>query len=308
MSKIKIGAQVTAKARPTKVTVSGTFQGYELEDQEDPTSICGKVFYVKDGKQYLAHVYVDSIEVCESEDERTRRELLNFIEAEKEHSPETVPGKHWDRWITYLEKQKEQKPIPKFKVGDHIYDKKDSYNRNVIREVGKDYYINAFAQKMDMAYTDANFEFLEHLDYSLTPNKTAEWSEKDSSMLCDIVGYITGAGSSSGITKQERVDFLYGLPKRFNLQLKQEWDERDKEMLEKVLECIRFAEDRYQLEEEQMNGISVRLWLLEHINPQPHWKPSEEQMDALEKAWLECDSKETSAVLSSLMSDLQKLL
>ena len=53
MDKIKIGAQVTAKVRLTKVTVSGTFQGYRLEDQEDPTSIYGTVFYVKDGMQHL---------------------------------------------------------------------------------------------------------------------------------------------------------------------------------------------------------------------------------------------------------------
>ena len=36
--------------------------------------------------------------------------MLNFIKAEREHSPETVPGKHWDRWLAYLEKQKEQEP------------------------------------------------------------------------------------------------------------------------------------------------------------------------------------------------------
>ena len=41
---------------------------------------------------------------------------------------------------------------------------------------------------------------------------------------------------------------------------------------------------------------------------QEMWKPSEEQMEALENAWLEYDGKETSIVLSSLMSDLQKLL
>lgn len=74
--------------------------------------------------------------------------------------------------------QKEQKPIPKFKVGDCIYDKRDSYNRNVIREVGEDYYINAFAQKMDMAYTDANFEFLEHLDNDIPNSKPLDLSEK----------------------------------------------------------------------------------------------------------------------------------
>lgn len=79
MSKIKIGVQVTAKVCPTKVTVSGTFQGYRLEDQEDPTSVCGKVFYVKDGMQHLDYVYVDSIKVCENKNETMRKRIINIL-------------------------------------------------------------------------------------------------------------------------------------------------------------------------------------------------------------------------------------
>lgn len=79
MSKIKIGAQVTAKVRPTKVTVSGTFQGYELEDPEDPTSGCGKVLYVKDGMMYLDRVYIDSIKVCENKNETMRKRIINIL-------------------------------------------------------------------------------------------------------------------------------------------------------------------------------------------------------------------------------------
>lgn len=79
MSKIKIGAQVTAKVCPTKVTVSGTFQGYELQDKEDPASVCGKVFYVKDGMQRLDFVYVDSIKVCEDNNEIIRKRIINIL-------------------------------------------------------------------------------------------------------------------------------------------------------------------------------------------------------------------------------------
>lgn len=79
MNKIKIGVQVTAKVCPTKVTVSGTFQGYELQDKEDPTSVCGKVFYVKDGMQLLDFVYVDSIKVCEDNNEIMRKRIINIL-------------------------------------------------------------------------------------------------------------------------------------------------------------------------------------------------------------------------------------
>lgn len=109
MSRIKIGAQVTAKVCPTKVTVSGTFQGYGLQDQEDPTSVCGKVFYVKDGMQRLDFVYVDSIKGdSESEDERIRKELIEAFEVyDIESSWNLIPVKHILAW---LERQKEQKP------------------------------------------------------------------------------------------------------------------------------------------------------------------------------------------------------
>ena len=54
-----------------------------------------------------------------------------------------------------------------------------------------------------------------------------------------------------------------------------EWSEEDKKMLGKVLECIRFAESYYLLEGEP-NGVSVRMWLLEHINPQHRQEWGEE--------------------------------
>lgn len=110
MSKIKIGAQVTAKVRPTKVTVSGTFQGYRLEAQEDPTSICGTVLHVKDGMQHLDYVYVDSIKVCESEDERIRTALLRCCDDWEKGQFGCMAKEDVPAIRAYLEKQKEQKP------------------------------------------------------------------------------------------------------------------------------------------------------------------------------------------------------
>lgn len=148
-----------------------------------------------------------------TEDERIRKRLVEYFNGYYDRfSSRNNVNVHWEGLevkavIAYLERQKEQrpfsqedfdaakhealwgeqKPTPKFKVGDRIYDKRDSYNRNVIREVGKDYYINAFAQKMDMAYTDANFEFLEHLDNDTIDSKPAEWSEEDLETIESII-------------------------------------------------------------------------------------------------------------------------
>ena len=62
-----------------------------------------------DAKLAVEHAFP---ELRESEDERTRKELLDYVKYNKEHTPETIPGEHWDRWISYLEKQKEPKLAP----------------------------------------------------------------------------------------------------------------------------------------------------------------------------------------------------
>lgn len=133
--------------------------------------------------------------------------MLQYLQSAANRKDDTEIESDTDLWgrkiLDYVwkhdEKQKEQNLIPKFKVGDRIYDKKDSYNRNVIREVGKDYYINAFAQKMDMAYTDANFEFIEHLDDDPIDSNPAEWSEDErirKEIIAFLKHYHTGEGDS----------------------------------------------------------------------------------------------------------------
>ena len=109
MSKIKIGVQVTAKVRHTNVTVSGTFQGYELEDQEDPTSGCGKVLYVKDGMMHLDRVYIDSIKVYENKNETMRKRIINILTNNTDAHEEGAAL--YAEEIAWLKEQKEQKPV-----------------------------------------------------------------------------------------------------------------------------------------------------------------------------------------------------
>jgi len=170
-------------------------------------------------------------EFTESEDEKIRKELIYFFQNRRKQQEE---DKYYqgveilDRWISWLEKQGEQKPISKFKVGDRIYDKRDSYNRNVIREVGKDYYINAFGQKMDMAYTNANFEFLEHLEDDHIDSKPAEWSKEDEEICQGIINTLEGLYESAS---SDTVKALYAAKADWLKHLKPkprpEWSEED---------------------------------------------------------------------------------
>ena len=60
-------------------------------------------------------------ELKESEDERIRKEIIQFLQLPH---PQFVGKRNYEEWITWLEKQSEQKSVdmiePKFKVGDWI--------------------------------------------------------------------------------------------------------------------------------------------------------------------------------------------
>lgn len=99
-----------------------------------------------------------------------------------------------DQGLRYIDKpeggvliryMKEGKPIkvPKFKVGDFIQFNGMGHTRYTIKEVcGLSHYINSFDRRMDMAYTDNNFELVEQ--------KPAEWSEDDQSNFCELRSFI----------------------------------------------------------------------------------------------------------------------
>jgi len=96
--------------------------------------------------------------------------------------------------------------------------------------------------------------------------KSAEWNMEDEQNLNVCLSYIKDEPLRSWLKDAIRV--------RYDKPV--EWSKEDEEMLGKVLECIRFAEDHYQLEKEEANGVSVKLWLLDHIIPQPTQEWSEE--------------------------------
>lgn len=134
-------------------------------------------------------------------------------------------------------------------------------------------------------------KLLDYLEKQKEQNP-AEWSEEDSNMLHDIEGYVTGTGSSSGITKKERSEWLWNLPRRFNLQPKQEWSEEDETIIDCAVEVV---------EKAGLPSLAASLKSLK-----PHWKPSEEQIEALENSTALND--EQGDHLYSLLCDLRKLL
>lgn len=89
-----------------------------------------------------------------------------------------------------------------------------------------------------------------------------------------------------------------------------EWSEKDEKIREELYEYFR------QLQLMSDRGFSPSLSLddilswLKSLRPQPHWKPSEEQMEALQHAIdaCECEWGYEDSELRSLLSDLQTKL
>jgi GNAT superfamily N-acetyltransferase len=91
---------------------------------------------------------------------------------------------------------------------------------------------------------------------------------------------------------------------------KQEWSDEDADMLNCCISSIEEAkENRYAYKETDGDTSYDReIDWLKSLRPQPHWKPSEEQMKALEDAFRKDGGNEYRKVINSLYCDLQKLL
>lgn len=281
-------------------------------------------------------------ELRESEDERIRKEIIDFIQWAEDRGM-TRHDYHQEKrpavWIAYLEKQKEQKPVDydhemwknceanfeggKKEVIDHPEkyglhkEQKPTISDEAIREgivhFGITQYqidnwlkkhINIVEQKEQKPADKEqdSIAFLEqhgytivppHAPVSIVPSSKAivtEWSEEEKQKLNRIYVILGQAADTHAFSTTCRLigdkeavelqDFIRSIAKPQT----QEWSDEDERM-------VRFYEADYNNQIGDMSMkyvIDMRLqfknWLvnrLKSLRPQPHWKPSEEQMRAL---------------------------
>lgn len=182
---------------------------------------------------------------------------------------------------SYWPKQGEQKPVkvPKFKVGDFIQFNGMGHTRYTIKEVcGLSHYINTCNKRMDMSYTDANFELVE---------QKPAWSEADKRNINELL-YIVEANYLSSEEPHDRlINFLESLKERVVPQLRQEWSEEDEDAIGMAIIAL---EDMYDPDEPNntyagytmpFNKAALRLRVLKDRKT---WKPSEEYIDLINEA------------------------
>ena len=225
--------------------------------REDQIKKAAEIIAYGCSDELKAALIKDFPELAEDEDERTRKELLKEIEFIIPHDDETdsegliLPSYHAriDRYKSYLEKQKEQKPAECIEFDNEFKNQVSHLLASVLNnewEYDKEF-VEYAAQQL--------------LGYAKHEIQSAEWSAEDERMLSRCI---------------------------------------------KSVECSKMFAETETFKEAKGKEID---WL-KSLRPQSHWKPSEEQMKALEnviKCELSAGLHTRAKILQTLQNDLKKL-
>lgn len=201
------------------------------------------------------------------EDENIRKQLISICDEWLNGGYGARPCLNDVRWLkNLLEKQKEQKPVEC--IPDSI---KFDEGFKTGREVG----------------------FREGVE-SVKP----AWSEEDKQWLSEVYFAIDHSMYSEAEKQamKKYIDYL-----RYQSQPKQEWSEEDERMRQGCIDSV-----EYELLDNGMDDeveTDPRIAWLKSLRPRPSWKPSEEQMEALENST--ALTEEQGAALYSLIQDLK---
>ena len=113
-----------------------------------------------------------------------------------------------------------------------------------------------------------------------------KWNNEDDAIHTRVLGALGKAFMGVLPTKpsQEDIEWFKSLPERFNLQPKQEWNEEDEQHKSWILEFL--ADGESKLPSYAADFRAAYNWL-KALCPQPHWKPNEEQIEAVKCAALD---------------------
>ena len=274
-------------------------------------------------------------ELHESEDERIRRTLVEYF---GRYNPENK----WDdefsfkEVLAYLEKQKDASKaieavdrIYKYTEVENVANAHDMNDSNPNKKyycgwndaLGKiagilqDVYSNEKQKEQKPLSTEEtelnSIAFLEQMGYTCIPPgkelKPVEWSEEDKENLDKCCAIIAQPDTFfDPYFRQKCLDFLFEISKKFSLQPKQEWSEEDEKILNIAIEWAETMSGQCSFV--NMSSTDFRKIIAWLKSLRPSWKPSEEQMEVLERASTnEYLSAKQFDILVSLYEQLKKL-
>ena len=268
-------------------------------------------------------------ELAESEDERIRKVLCDIVRDMPYMETELrAHGLTVEKTIAYLEKQKEQKPILEvfgFKVGDAVRLKDGDGRKHIIKSFeeikgvhGPNFYHVEFE---DDSARDGIYPGEEYPNGYYTQMEKFEEEQKSTELpkgenygidglyaaidiLQKTLGEVDGYQTDDGILEHK---CAISAVKELYEQQSAEWSEDDEKSFNDALSGLKYAyEDLTNNKSfDSANDLKRAFnWMQERFKSfrlQPHYKPSEEQMETLKSY------AEDSACLNELYDDLKKL-
>jgi hypothetical protein len=245
-------------------------------------------------------------ELKESDDERIRREILETLSYGIAFEDSVLmPGATTTlkEAIAYLEKQKEQKPAEGAVLQKAFANSKIDYTLE--EKCNASDYADVILPT-SVAYGENEEEYKLHkiieaafIAGQKKEQKPAEWSEEDKLHQHNIITYLEFRKDKNlpEDTKYPVLDAWIDWLKSIRPQPEQEWTKEDNE---RYLSCLKRLGTSNPDQPETVNS----KWFREHVCPQPHWKPSKEQMQYLAAT---VEESNENPILESLYNDLQKL-
>jgi len=246
----------------------------------------------------------------ENEDEKIRKQIIGFFSGRY-----ALCNINTKEAIAYLEKQKEQNEIfdvDKFFVGKDVTDfKKELFflirGARELKPTDEEIWLNIENQIAPNLIDILQKEQMSHLEL-----KAGKWYichrafcaradhltvKEGERFQCEKDGIVKGFV----IKEPERYFKECSAPEPMEKERQPvEWSEEDEKRYESCLQRLGTGNP------DQQETINSK-WFKEHIRPQPHWKPSEEQMEALSDAYVEARTFKMADILESLHQDLEKL-
>ena len=244
--------------------------------------------WIKDGCTDKEKICLECVfpELAGSEDEKMMSRIIdgfkNFSRSASKWN--NIPI---EEVIAYLEKQKEQKPVPKFSVGDYVID--TNYKGEPLYQIvgiDKECYICEYRGDKGMGdRTVMHFAFNNpYLRLEQKPEDRfeearekyqVEWSEEDEKMLTGIIE----RGSSQipfgePALRGEQMEWLMNMLKSHRPQPKREWSEEDENIVKMILRDLEWERRNTTVDKDIRHYDKEIVWLK---SLRPSWKPSEDE-------------------------------
>ena len=229
----------------------------------------------------------------ETEDEMIRKELIGHCkDLVRMNKDDKVMLSIYEPWLAYLEKQKDA--IGAARQQGYEEGLEDGIKMNMAEQMGESKEwadeLSAEIDRISKRYPEVSFAKLSRVAVHFV-----RWQKEQKPFSQEVFD----------IAKHEA---LWGE------QPPAEWSEEDEEKITFLERLIRYnvPEGQYSLADGHKGGFVTKLeaiFMLKSLRPQPRWKPSEEQMKALEdaKMRMSLDGYGLCPLLQTLINDLKKL-